>query len=75
MEGDMLGYSLKKECGWVNMMEVFLCSNWVCARDGPWRSPGKFPRGILVGICGGFFGWKLLDRPWIDNLDKLVVGE
>ena len=40
--GDRLGVwkgvcwdiNLKKECGWVNMMEVFLGGNRLCAQDG-----------------------------------------
>ena len=71
----MLGWSLKKECGWVNMLEVCLGGNWVCAQDGTWRFPEKFPRWILVGRCSGVFGWKFPDRPWIDSLDGPVVGK
>ena len=47
---------LKKECGWVNMMEVCVGGNWVCAWDGIWRFPGKILRWILVRQCSGFFG-------------------
>ena len=33
----------------MNMMEIFLGSNWVCALHGPWRFPGKFLGGVLAG--------------------------
>ena len=75
MEGGLLGYNLKKECGWVNMMEFCLGVNWVCAQDGPWRFPGKFLIWILVGRCSGGFGWKFPDGSRIDDLDGPVVGK
>ena len=43
-KGVCWGRVFKKECGWVNMMEIFLGGNWVCARDRTWRFPGKFSR-------------------------------
>ena len=69
MEGDVLGYSLKKECGWINTMEVYFGGNWVCARDGPWRFHGKFPIWILVGRCSGVFCWKFPDINLYVRLD------
>ena len=44
VEGDVLGYILKKECSSVNMMEFYLVGNWLCARNKPWRFPGIFLR-------------------------------
>ena len=70
----MLGYSFEKKCGWVNMMEVFLGGNWICARDGTWRFPGIF-RWILVVKCGRDFGWKILGGPRLSNLYGTVVGK
>ena len=59
----------------MNMMEIWLGSNWVCARNGPWRFPGKFLSSNLVGQCSGGFGWKVSDGPQIVNIDGLVVGK
>ena len=42
VEEELMGKSLKKECGWVHMMEIFWSGNWVCAQDGPWRFSGNF---------------------------------
>ena len=66
---------LKKDCDWVNMLEVCLGGKYVYARDGTWRFPGKIFRWILVGRCGGGFGWKLPDGPRLGNLDELLVGK
>ena len=59
----------------MNMMEVCLVSNWVCAWDGLWRVSGKFPRWILVGRYGGFFCSKFSDRTQLGDLDRPVVGK
>ena len=59
----------------MNMMEIFLGSNWACARNGPLRFPGKFLSWILAGRCGGVSGWKFPDGPYLVDLDGLVVGK
>ena len=59
----------------MNITEVCLGGNWVCARYETWRFPGKFPRSILVGRCSGVLGWKLLDGPRLSNLDGPVAVE
>ena len=64
-----------KEFGWVNMMEVCLGADWVCAWDRTWRFPGKFSRWILVGRCSGGFGWKFPDGSRKGDLNEPVVGE
>ena len=58
----------------MHMMEILLVEKWVCARDGPWRFPGKRLSWIQAGRCGWVPGWKFLDGPRRGNLDRTVVG-
>ena len=39
----------------INMLEVCLVGNWVCAQDRQWWFPAKFLRWILVGRYSVFF--------------------
>ena len=57
----------------MHMMEIFLGGNWICARNGPWRLPGKFLCWIQAGQCGGVPGWKFPDGLRLGNLDGLVI--
>ena len=59
------------------MMEFCLDGNWMCARDGTWRSPGNFLRWTLAGRCGQMFGWKLEIDPGlgIKRVDWLEIFE
>ena len=59
----------------MNIMEICVDSNWLCARNGPWRFPGNFLIWILGGICSGFVGCKFPDVPHIGNLDGPLVGK
>ena len=59
----------------MNIMEICVGGNWLCARNGPWRFPGNFLIWILGGICSGFVGCKFPDVPHIGNLDGPLVGK
>ena len=74
-KGMYWGRVFKKECGWVNMLEVCLGGNWICAWDGTWRFPGEILRWILAEQYGGVFGWKIPDGPRIGDLYGPVVGK
>ena len=75
VEGVVMGWGLKQECGWVHMLDVCLCGNWVCARDLPWRFLEKILSWIRAGQCGGFPGWIFQTYPnsaiytglWLEN--------
>ena len=59
----------------MNMMEICLGGNWVCARNRPWRFPRKFMSWILGGQCSGVSEWNFPDGVQIGNLDEPVVGK
>ena len=59
----------------MNMMEVCLCGNWMCAQDKTWRFSGDFLGWMLVGRCSGVFGWKIPDVPQLGKPDRSVVGK
>ena len=74
-KGGVMGESLKQEYGWVNIMEICFCGNWVCAWNGPWRFPGGFLSWILGLRCSGVSGWKYPDRPCLGDLDGPLFGK
>ena len=48
----------------------FLGSNWICAQDSTWTSPGGNLRCTQARWCEVFFGWKFSNRPFLSDLDR-----
>ena len=70
VEGGSLGLIFEMAWHWGNLLDFCLGGNWMCAREGTRRFPGKNLRWTRARWYVVLLGWKMSNEPRLGDLDE-----